>query len=183
MTDIHQPPSLLTERLELIAATATHLDAELGDRAKLSAMLDAWFDPKEWPPPLVDDGAFGWCRDFLAVRPGAVGWTLWYVVATNPTRQVVGLMGFKGTPNGDGLVEIGYSLIPSHQGRGLGTEALKALLDWAFAHDEIQGVLAQTFPELDASLALLHKLGFHEVGEGDEPRTIRFLRERESIGR
>lgn len=172
-----------TTRLELIAATAAHCQADLFDRAGLARLLAAAIAPGEWPPEALDVEALTWCRDYLTDHPEAAGWTMWYVVATTGRRLAIGVVGLKGPPNADGFVEVGYALVPSHQGRGLGTEAVGALLAWAFAHPQVVGVAAHTYADLAGSLGLLRKLGFREVGPGDEPGTTRFLLRRDDINK
>jgi RimJ/RimL family protein N-acetyltransferase len=89
---------------------------------------------------------------------------------------LIGLSGFKGRPR-QGVVELGYTLLAQYQRRGLGTEAIKAMVDWAFAHG-VKCVAAETLPELEASQRLLRKSGFSSSGEGSEPGVLRFTRTR-----
>ncbi len=72
---------------------------------------------------------------------------------------LIGGGGFHG-PTVDGSVEIGYHVVRRYRRRGYATEALLALLVWAFSHDQVRTVLAETAPDNAASLALLLRLGF-----------------------
>ena len=76
--------------------------------------------------------------------------------------QVVGMLGCKGAP-ADGAVEIGYGLAPSAQGRGLATEAVRALVD-ALAAADVGTVLAETLADNHASRRVLEKTGFSPTG-------------------
>ena len=86
------------------------------------------------------------------------------------TGELVGHAGFHGPPGVNGLrspeaIEIGYTVFPPHRGRGYASEAAAGLIRWA--HDE-QGVstfVASVAPSNDASLAIVRKLGFEQVGE------------------
>jgi RimJ/RimL family protein N-acetyltransferase len=74
-------------------------------------------------------------------------------------------VGYKGPPR-DGVVEIGYSMVPSFQRRGLATEASRALIEAAWGHG-VATVLAHTFAHLEPSLGVLRKLGFEPVGSNE----------------
>ena len=85
----------------------------------------------------------------------------------------------KGEPTDDGTVEIGYSIVEAYQGRGIGTEIVAALVAHAFGDARVTRVIAETFPELVASIRVLEKNGFRRIEEaGAEPGVIRFERRR-----
>ena len=183
-----------TERLEIVPGTL-----ELA-RAGASGNLDAFARmlgvgiPPGYPPPEYDQPFLDWDVRFHEAHPDAVGWGGWHFVlveeggqgagpsqrealplaAGAPARVLIGGGGFKGPPTPEGAVEIGYSLIPSYHGRGLGKEAVIALVAWAFEHHEVRVVIADTMPELVPSIRLLDGCGFQRVGPGPEERSIRF---------
>ena len=102
------------------------------------------------------------------MRPGSAGWWLYYAVVTDsPSPTLVGSVGYKGPP-ADGVVEIGYSVVPSWQRRGLATEASRALIESAWERGA-EVVIAHTFEHLEPSIGVLRKLGFErsasETGE------------------
>ena len=79
---------------------------------------------------------------------------------------VVGTIGPLGPPE-DGEVEVGYGLVEAARGRGLATEALRALL----AETDAAGVRvrAGVRPDNGASLRVLAGCGFTELrGSNDE---------------
>jgi RimJ/RimL family protein N-acetyltransferase len=80
--------------------------------------------------------------------------------------QAVGTIGLMGQPVG-GEVEVGFGLVEEARGRGLATEALRALL----GETDRAGVRvwATVHPENAASLRVLAGCGFTEVrGTNDE---------------
>ena len=77
---------------------------------------------------------------------------------------VVGDCGWFGPPDDTGEVEIGYGLAPSARGRGLGTAAVQALLEWVRAQGAVH-VRAEVLPGNEPSLRLLTRLGFLQVDE------------------
>ena len=77
---------------------------------------------------------------------------------------IVGDCGWFGPSDEDGEVEIGYGLAPSARGRGLGTEAVRLLVEWARGQGA-RSVRAEVLPGNEASLRLLARLGFEDIGE------------------
>lgn len=88
-------------------------------------------------------------------------------------RVLIGVDGFKGAPNENGDVEIGYSILEEYQRQGFGSEAVAALTDWASAQG-VQNVIAETLPELISSIRVHEKNGFALVDEGAEEGVIRY---------
>lgn len=156
---------LTTPRLRLVA-----FDAELArlDAARLAAALDA-----RVPPAAVDEDLWAASAERLAAAPHEAGWLFWLVVERG---AVVGTAGFKGPPDADGAVELGYGLVPGARGRGLATEAVGALLAWAFADSRVRTVVAHTEARNEASVRVLAKLGFHLASP--EGAILRFERSR-----
>ncbi|HJQ98867.1 MAG TPA: GNAT family N-acetyltransferase [Candidatus Polarisedimenticolaceae bacterium] len=60
--------------------------------------------------------------------------------------------------------ELGYVLRRDHWGRGLATEAVSAVLDFAFGEMGLHRVGADTDPRNSASARLLERLGFQREG-------------------
>ncbi|MBD0361937.1 MAG: GNAT family N-acetyltransferase [Coleofasciculus sp. C3-bin4] len=171
---------ITTERLELIAGTLEIAQAEISDRSKFSKLLDARV-PDTWPPEFNDLETMSFSLRKLESAPDQVGWWVWYFVLNNQAtkeRILIGNGGLKGQPTSDGTVEVGYSVLQEFQNVGYGTEAIKALVSWAFKHPEVQRVIAETLPELKSSQRLLEKCQFTNIGQGSEEGSIRFERSR-----
>ena len=83
----------------------------------------------------------------------------------------VGTAGYKGPPSG-GVVEIGYSIVPSWRRRGRATETCRALVEAAWQRGA-EIIVAHTLPHLEASIGVLRKLGFAE-SEPPEPDVLAF---------
>jgi RimJ/RimL family protein N-acetyltransferase len=97
---------------------------------------------------------------------------LWAMVPLSPGRPPqppVGtalLLPLEDTRGPTGLIEVGWHLHPDHQGRGLATEAARALLG-AAAQAGIGEVLAITDLDNRASQAVAARLGMHDDGVTD----------------
>jgi RimJ/RimL family protein N-acetyltransferase len=171
---------LLTTRLELVAATVELAKAEIYDLPALARLLDVPL-PTIWPPPLNDEHSQ---QSFLAslqkAGPKHDGWHLWFCIRREP-RCLLGNVGFKGIPR-NGQAEIGYSMLEAHQKKGYCTEAVRALLDWAFQTPTVKSVIAHTLPGLAPSIRVLEKCGFVFTGDGpveDDLQTIGYELTRE----
>ena len=167
---------LRTPRLDLVAATLRHVDAELQDHAALARALGANV-PGEWPPGEYDRGAQEFFRGQLVARgPAIVGWLTWYAVtrrADGGRDALVAGAGFFGPP-AHRSVEIGYSVVPSARRRGFATEVVRALLAHAFAQPDVDEVVAHTSDENVASTRVLLRCGFSRVGAGPDPGSVAY---------
>ena len=165
---------LITDRLEIVAGTVELARAELTDLTVFARLLGVP-SPRVWPPPLNDENSQ---RYFLATvekaGPEDAGWNLWFCIRREP-RELVGGAGFKGSPQ-DGVVEIGYSMVEAQQRKGYCTEAVHALIEWAFRHPEVKMVIAHTLPELTPSIRVMEKCGFVFAGYGPLEEGIRTVR-------
>lgn len=154
-----------TPRLRLVPATPAVIGAELDGQERLAAALGAEL-PVDWPPEHHDAETLRFWREQLS-RPGAEGWWLYYALLTEAVPPILaGTVSFKGPPQ-DSVVEIGYSVVPSWQRRGLATEASRALIEAAWEYG-VELVIAHTFPHLEPSLGVLRKLGFEPAGSNEE---------------
>jgi [ribosomal protein S5]-alanine N-acetyltransferase len=166
---------IVTERLELVPATAELTRAALDGPPALAAALEAGV-PASWPPEFLDAASLQFTLERLGEGPEQAGWWLHFVVLTGgPTgRLLIGSAGYKGPPGPEGRVEIGYGIVRDQQRRGYASEAARGLVARAFADPVVQAIVAETLPELTASIGVLAKCGFHLIGEGSEPGVIRF---------
>ncbi|MGH3055103.1 MAG: GNAT family N-acetyltransferase, partial [Gaiellaceae bacterium] len=78
-------------------------------------------------------------------------------------RAVIGDVGLKGPPDADGSVEIHFGLIPAYRGQGCGTEAVQALISWAFTQPQVRLITAVCDHDNAASIRVLKKLGMRRV--------------------
>lgn len=89
----------------------------------------------------------------------------------------VGDAGFKGPPR-NGIVEVGYGVLPAFEGHGYATEGVAALCRFAFRAGGARFVEAETAPDNRASQRVLAKLGFRPTGEnGAEGPRFRLAQE------
>ena len=129
--------------------------ARADDAAALHAVLSDPAAMRYWstPPHATIDQTRDWLADMIASGPPESDD---FVVEHD--GRVIGKAGCWRLP------EIGFILHPSAWGRGLASEALRAVVAHVFAAYDISAITADVDPRNAASLALLAKLGFVETG-------------------
>ena len=90
-----------------------------------------------------------------------------YLVVEQETRQLAGMCSLKGPP-ADGVVEIAYYSFPGFEGRGIGTEMARFLVERAAILPGVTAVIAHTAAERNASNRILEKIGMKFAGEEQE---------------
>jgi RimJ/RimL family protein N-acetyltransferase len=166
---------IVTERLVLVPATPELTQSALTGSSALAAALGAEV-PATWPPEYLDGPSLEYTLERLAEAPGNAGWWLHFFLLEDGgrSRTLIGSGGYKGPPSADGTVEVGYGIVSDHRRRGYASEATRGLLANAFANPAVKRAIAETLPELAASIGVLTKCGFRLIGEGSEPGVIRF---------
>jgi len=162
--------------IELVAGTGEILEADMLGREPLSRRIEARLGDG-WPPVGHERHVVEWASAYLREHPGSSGWLIWYMVlpeSPDRGRTLVGSCGFKGKPRGEGLAEAAVSVLPAHRRRGYATEAVSALLDWAFVHRTVRTVAADASPDDAAMTGLLAKCGFKGAGPGEDPGSARY---------
>jgi len=160
-------PNLPLARGELISSSATHIRIELATPHLLAEKLNSIVS-KEWPSGEYDRDAMEF---FLACfengGKSAQGWYGWYAINIDPVsgqRTLVGSGGYFGPPDTNGVVEIGYSILPEWQGRGYATDIVRVLVSHAASCAETKSIMAHTSAENEASKKVLLAVGFKQVG-------------------
>ncbi len=155
---MNNPPELETDRLRLRALT----EADTGAIVKLFSdpALSAHF-----AVPLTEPGDI---REMVGRRlsyRGPAGMGHWVIERDG---EVIGLAHLRPSAELPGDVpEIGYYLAREHGGQGLATEAASALLDHGLAGLGLSSVWALVGESNVASLNLVRRLGFLDVGSGE----------------
>ena len=85
-----------------------------------------------------------------------------YLIVREEDSRFVGACGFK-TPIGALRVEIGYGVASAARGQGAATAALKLLTELALQSGSSE-VLAEILPDNEASIRVVQKVGFVQVG-------------------
>lgn len=97
------------------------------------------------------------------LRPGTSGRFEWLVYVSR-IRKPVGWVSLRIAERDLETGEIGYSIVRDFRGRGVATEAVRALLDEAFTQGGLARVNAYCVPENMPSRRLLQRLAFSPEG-------------------
>jgi RimJ/RimL family protein N-acetyltransferase len=83
--------------------------------------------------------------------------------------EVVGSAGFHDFPDENGMIEIGYGIVPEMQNQGFGTELLLGMWKLICARTDVKILRYTVSPDNAPSLHLVRKLGFTEIGVQIDP--------------
>lgn len=94
-------------------------------------------------------------------------WGPW-IALLKSDGNVIGDMGFKGKPDESGSVEIGYGLLEEYWNKGYATEAVGALIEWAWKQSGVRKIKAETLVDNQGSIRVLEKLDMKVVIMSEE---------------
>jgi ribosomal-protein-alanine N-acetyltransferase len=161
MTTIH------TDRLELFPLSAAAIDALLqGDDRGLGSLTGASFPAPLTPPPYMAE-SLPVVRDRLRSADREAEWWNWLIVRRD-NQEAVGSVAFGGRPDAAGAVLIGYAMYPGREGKGYATEAVRAMVDWAFAQPGVQVVRALAPVWNTPAVHVAEKVGMRPVASDED---------------
>jgi GNAT superfamily N-acetyltransferase len=112
-----------------------------------------------------------------SLSPSQNHWVTYWVIVILKENIGVGLAGFKGIPDENGSVEIGYAIDELYRRKGYMTEAVKALVDWAFTQPDCNAITALgVLPKNIGSHKVLKKVGFIEIKSTPEAIDYQLVR-------
>lgn len=155
---------ILTPHLRIISCDDTLYDAIRMGNNTLARVMGVNV-PKKWTE-FRDTFTPSYHR--WKAHPPLRDWWVYLIIHVKD-NMLIGSCGYKGEPDANGMVEIGYEVIPSYREKGLGTETAKGLLDHAFQHPSVRKVIAHTMAEENASGHILEKLGFAQTEDISDP--------------
>jgi RimJ/RimL family protein N-acetyltransferase len=159
--------SVHTTRLELTPLEADPIQALLdGDGERLKRLTGAVFPEPVGPPPYMAE-TLPVVRDRLRQHPVEAPWWNW-VATRQDDGQVVGSVAFGGMPEVDGSVLIGYAMYPGYEGQGYATEAVRAMIAWAFAQAGVRAVRALAPVWNTPAVHVAEKVGMRPVASDED---------------
>ncbi|MGF9908687.1 GNAT family N-acetyltransferase [Brevibacillus porteri] len=94
------------------------------------------------------------------------GFESWMII-TKDGMKIIGDVGFKGAPNAEGEVDIGYGIIEAERKKGYAYEAAEGLANWALLQPDVKKITAKCLLDNKDSAKLLVKMGFTEIKRDD----------------
>jgi len=96
-------------------------------------------------------------------------WQFGFAVIHKIDNVLIGMAGFPGPPDSNGVAEIAYSIAPAYRSKGYATEVAQALIDFATRDSRVQTIRAHTLTKTNASTRVLEKCGFKRVSKTIDP--------------
>lgn len=158
-----------TARLHLTPLSPDAIDALLaGDATRLKSLTGADFPAPIAPPPYMAE-SLPVVLSRLRAQPSEAPWWNWLVVRED-NGEAVGSVAFGGMPDPGGAVLVGYALYPAREGSGYATEAVQAMVEWAFGQPGVKVVRALAPVWNTPAVHVAERIGMRPVGsyEDDE---------------
>ncbi|MDC3424490.1 GNAT family N-acetyltransferase [Aquibacillus sp. 3ASR75-11] len=89
------------------------------------------------------------------------------IIIRTEDNVIIGDMGFKGGPDENGEMDLGYSILPSYQGNGYATEMATAFVQWGLKQPKVKKITASCSNQNYPSIRVLEKVGFKQIGKED----------------
>jgi RimJ/RimL family protein N-acetyltransferase len=149
-------PYIETERLKMISFTLELVEATIKGTEELSKIIP-YQVANQWPMPDYAE-ILPWQAERLREKPDNSQWS--GLIIHKEDQTIIGDMGCKGGPDVNGIVEIGYSIVPDYQGKGYATEMTKGLVQWLLNQQNVTTIKAECLISNIASARVLEKSGF-----------------------
>lgn len=150
-------PILETKRLKLIEITHQHMESvfEILSLEKVTRFYGTNpFALQAEATSLIDM----FHKNYLEKR--GIRWG----IKLKENQKIIGTIGLNVLHLKNKRAEIGYELHPDYWRKGFASEAIKEVLRFSFEQLELYRIGAIVYPENDASLLLLKKMGFTNEG-------------------
>jgi [ribosomal protein S5]-alanine N-acetyltransferase len=95
------------------------------------------------------------------------GFESWMIIKKHGL-EIIGDAGFKGFNVENENIDIGYGIIELERRNGYASEAIKALIDWAFSNYIIKDITASCLIDNTSSINILRKFNFIEIKKEDK---------------
>jgi aminoglycoside 6'-N-acetyltransferase len=131
------------------------------------------------------DGVRADIEEMASRRPGEAGGWVQFSVREREGGRLVGDVGISPADGEPGVLKVGYTIAPVAQGRGYATEAIRALVDYAF--DTLGADVVRAYASADnrPSIRVAEKVGmrlierFEGLEDGERWFGVRYERRRE----
>lgn len=95
-------------------------------------------------------------------------WYTYWLIIDKDNGNGIGFIGFKGLPDENGYSEVGYSISPDYRKRRFMTEALEALINWAYGFQSLKGITAKVQKTNIGSTKVMNNCNFKLVSSIDQ---------------
>lgn len=113
-----------------------------------------------WEPQSLDD-VIAFVDSLAGTEFDTPGTWFQFAIHLRDSRALIGDLGVRFLEDG-GQAEVGFTLAPASQGKGLASEALAAVLDHLFGRSGKHRVFASVDPRNHSSVRLLRRIGMRQ---------------------
>lgn len=162
---VPSPPQVISgPRLDLVLVTVEQLLSRDGDAVPIPLSFP---DPDDVLNP--EESPLRYRIPQVKADPSVNPWLIRLAVLRAAEPVIVGQANFHDRPDADGMLEIGYSVLPRHRRRGYATEIAMTMWRFAASHPHVRVLRATARPDNEPSLRIIRGAGFVHVGEQDDP--------------
>lgn len=120
-----------TKRLRLIPMTYDFVVKIMENDSSAYSLIGA-VKTETWPEAADIKDILHIIRDSLSHKSKPDGFDSWVFINKEDNR-IVGDGGFKGSPDENGIIDMGYAIVETERRKGLALEAASALLKWGLS--------------------------------------------------
>lgn len=167
---------LETERLKLIPLTHELLKICQHNRPEMEELLGLNISQMQIAPEYVAellDALEHFWLPHTAANPDNYQWYTNWEIVLKQDNLAIGGIGFAGYVDDNGAVETGFMLDEKFHKQGFASEALQAMIAWAFTDDKVVAVIARTHEHNRPTQQLLARAGFSVDGVSEGLITYR----------
>jgi [ribosomal protein S5]-alanine N-acetyltransferase len=160
---------LETTRLKLVPLTHEQLLLYKNDPEQLAVVLNTNYHQRVDDPAVktdIEEAIEFWIKNTALHRDHFQWFTNWEIILKKENIGIGGI-GFAGLPDSNGRSMVGYGLDIGFHGKGYASEALEAILKWAYGSG-LQEAIADTPINNIASHKVLIKNNFYQVSHDAE---------------
>lgn len=159
---------LSSERMRLIPLSAAQLQFCLMRPDQLEAELGFPISRQVIEPAVVRQALRVKKQRLIDAPSIEFPWHTYWLMVISSQPFGAGLIGFKGVPDKNGEVEIGYGIDTAWRNQGYTTEATRRMIDWALQQSDCLAVTAWSDKGNKASARVLQKAGMRVGRETEE---------------
>lgn len=154
---------IITANLRLVPFTQDHYNAIFSnDYVTLGELLEV-VTPCSWTEFEGATEALPILYEFFQKLRGDTRWGSYFIIHAADGR-LIGTGGYKGLPDHNGYMEIGYEICNDYRHRGFATETARALIEFALNQPGVKGIKAHTLAEENYSVRVLRRCGMRFRG-------------------
>lgn len=157
--------SIDTKRLRLVPMTYDFVMKIMENDLSAYRLIGA-VKTETWPECADIRDILHMIRDSLSHKPKPDGFDSWIFISKEDHR-IVGDGGFKGGPNENGIIDMGYAIVEAQRRKGFAFEAVSALLKWGLSQECVTAVTADCIDSNIPSIKILTRLGMNEIERKD----------------